>query len=313
LLRQCAERGLVFNIQRHCTEDGPGIRTTVFLKGCVMKCPWCQNPEGIKPYPEIVWYDVYCIKDGKCVKACTKGALELTDKGVEINRTKCDICGACVNACPAGALEVIGRYYTVNELVPELLKDKVFYDVSGGGVTLSGGEPAMQHAFSTALVQELKRVGIHSAIETGLGVKWENLRPLVEAVDLVIMDIKLMDERKHLECTGVDLNLVLTNAKKISEMGKPIWIRTPVIPRYTNYEDNIRAIARFIYEKLSNVERYELIAFNKACVKKYERFGIKWILADEELLTESRMEELVKVAKEEGLTAVCWSGIAKRK
>jgi len=255
---------------------------------------------------------VRCIGDGRCVRACPKGALTLTEKGVRIDREVCDACGRCTEVCPAGALEVIGKYYTVEELIPELLKDKVFYEKSSGGVTISGGEPALQHLFSAALLRELKGLGVHTAVETGLGVKWELLRPMVEAADLIILDVKVMDEKKHLEYTGVSLDLVLSNAKNIARRGKPVWVRTPIIPRYTNYEDNIRAIARFIRDYLPTAERYELLAFNKACVKKYERLGVKWELADEDLVTERRMEELVKVAREEGLAYVCWSGIAKR-
>lgn len=304
--------GLVFNIQRHCTEDGPGIRTTVFLKGCVMRCPWCQNPEGIKPFPEIMWYDIRCIGDKRCINVCPNKALSYTEKGVKINREKCDLCGKCVEVCPAGAIEIIGKFYSIEEIIPILVRDKVFYDKSKGGVTLSGGEPALQYRFSTSLLTELKKMGIHTAIETCLGTNWRSLESIVKVVDLVILDIKLMDKEKHLKYLGVDLDVVLTNAKKIAEMGKKIWVRTPIIPRYTNFEENIKNISDFIRENLPTTERYELLAFNKACVKKYERLEVEWELENEDLITESRMEELVEIARKQGLANVRWSGIAKR-
>lgn len=306
------ELGLIFNIQRHCTEDGPGIRTTVFLKGCRMRCPWCQNPEGVKPHPEIVWYDELCIRDEKCIGACSNEALVMAENGVKIRRERCDYCGRCVDVCPAGALEIYGKFYKVDEVVSLVLRDKVFYEKSGGGVTLSGGEPAVQSEFSAKLLGALKREGVHTAIETSLGVDWRLLKPVVEATDLVIMDIKLMDEEEHLKCLGVPLELVLMNAEKIAEMGKRIWVRTPIIPRYTDNTENIARIADFIRDNLPTAERYELLAFNKACVKKYKRLGVNWEFENEDLVSEERMNFLVEIARERGLRFMSWSGIAKK-
>ncbi|MEM3594408.1 MAG: glycyl-radical enzyme activating protein [Candidatus Jordarchaeaceae archaeon] len=307
------DKGLIFNIQRHCTEDGPGIRTTVFLKSCVMKCPWCQNPEGIKPHPEIVWYEELCIRDGKCTRTCPNEALKIGQNGIEIIRERCNYCGECVEACPAGALEIYGKYYTLNELIPILLRDSVFYEKSGGGVTLSGGEPAIQSTFSTKLLKELKKKGIHTVIETSLGVNWKLLEPVVGNTDLVILDIKLMNEEKHLGYLGVPLKLVLTNAKKIAELGKPIWVRTPIIPRYTDETENIAKIADFIRENLPTTERYELVAFNKACIKKYKRLGINWEFENDDLISEEKMNLLTEAARKRGLNQVLWTGIAKKK
>jgi pyruvate formate lyase activating enzyme len=309
--RREKKKNLIFNILRHCTEDGPGIRTTVFLKGCTMHCPWCHNPEGIKPFPELVWYETRCIGTMKCIKACPKGALTLTQKGMIIDRDRCDACGECVEACPAGALEVLGKPYKVNEVAEIVLRDRVFYEKSGGGVTLSGGEPSAHPKFSVALLQSLKGKG--TAIETCAGVSWKILRPLVEVTDLVILDLKLMDKDKHLKYLGVPLELVLTNAKNIAKMGKPIWVRTPIIPKYTDSEENIRRIARFIKHNLPTVERYELLAFNKACSTKYQRLGLVWELEGEDLIPEEKMEKLADAAREEGLQFVSWSGMAKRR
>lgn len=303
---------MVFNVQRYSTEDGPGIRTTVFLKGCPMRCPWCHNPEGLDRRPQLVWYEVRCIGARDCLKACPREALTLTPEGMVIDRERCDACGICEEACPAAALEVIGKERTVGEVAAEVLRDRVFYEKSGGGVTLSGGEPALQAEFSRALMEALKAEGIHLALDTCGGVAWKRLEPLVELADLVLYDLKLMDPDAHLEYTGVPLELVLENARRVAAAGKPMWVRTPVIPGYTDGEENIRRIARFVRDELPTVERYDLLAFNNTCDAKYRRLDLIFALAGVGLITEEWMEGLAKAALEEGITVARWSGATAR-
>ena len=311
-MEHAEETGLIFDIQRDCTEDGPGIRTTVFLKGCPLRCPWCQNPEGISPYPELVWHDNRCIGAKKCIDACPVDALTLTKAGMLVDRKLCDSCGKCVAVCPARALDVAGKVYTVGEVVKIALRDRVFYEKSGGGVTLSGGEVAVQAKFSVSLLRSLKEVGVHTAIETSLGVGWEVLRPLVEATDLVILDLKLMNREEHSRYLGVPLDLVLSNARNVALLGKPIWVHTPIIPKYTDSEENIKSVARFIKSNLPTAERYELLAFNKTCGQKYRRLGLTWEFESEALTPEERMEQLATLAREQGVRFVTWSGLAKK-
>jgi len=304
--------GVVFNLQRYSTEDGPGIRTTVFLKGCPMRCPWCHNPEGLDRRPQLVWYEVRCIGARDCLRACPRGALTLTPEGMVIDRRACDACGLCEEACPAAALEVIGRERTVEEVAGEALRDRVFYEKSGGGVTLSGGEPALQAEFAVALMERLKAEGVHMALDTCGGVSWKKLEPLVGLADLVLYDLKVMDGKAHLEYTGVPLELVLENAGRIAEAGKPMWVRTPVIPGYTDGEENIRLISRFIRDRLPTVERYDLLAFNNTCGAKYRRLDLIFPLAGHGLIPEDRMVRLAEAAAQEGVAVARWSGAVSR-
>jgi len=304
--------GVVFNVQRYSTEDGPGIRTTVFLKGCPMRCPWCHNPEGLSRDPQLVWYEVRCIGARDCLTACPRGALALTPEGMVIDRQRCDACGRCEDACPAAALEVIGKVRTVGEVAAETLRDRVFYDKSGGGVTLSGGEPALQFDFALELMGRLRDEGVHLALDTCGGVSWERLGPLVELADLVLFDLKVMDAEKHRAYTAVPLALVLDNARAVARAGRSMWIRTPVIPGYTDDEDNIRAIARFIRDELTAVERYDLLAFNNTCDAKYRRLDMVFPLAGEGLISEEKMAELAGAAADEGLSVARWSGATAR-
>ena len=304
--------GIVTNIQRCSTEDGPGIRTTLFLKGCPLSCVWCHNIETINPKPQIVWYGVKCIGDQACIKACPNDVLELTSDGMLINRENCEMCGACEDACPTGAMKLMGETWTVEDLVQELLRDQIFFTTSGGGITLSGGEPTYQSDFVIEVASSLKENDVHVALDTCGYCSQVVLEKILPFIDLVLYDLKILDPKKHLEFTGISVNRILENAKLISAKDIPMWIRTPIIPKHTDTEDNIREIARFIMDNLPSVERFDLLAFNKMCIDKYSLFDLEYPLKDEDLVRKATMERLAVIAKDQGIPKVAWSGMTRR-
>jgi pyruvate formate lyase activating enzyme len=225
---------IVFNIQRFSTEDGPGIRTTVFFKGCPLSCVWCHNPEGIGLKPELMWYDVRCIGAKDCIEACPEDALTLTPDGMKIDRGRCTVCGRCQDACPAAAIEVIGKRYTASELFDEVKKDEAFYRNSDGGVTLGGGDAVMQGEAAAELLMLCHKAGIKTAIDTCGAFAPKAYEKILPFVDLILLDLKLMDEKGHKEATGLGLAHILENARRFGKDHIPMWVRTPIIPGYTD-------------------------------------------------------------------------------
>jgi len=299
-------KALIFQIQKMSTEDGPGIRTTVFFKQCPLNCIWCHNPESILKKKQLEWFRHKCIGCKICIETCQQGALSLDEDGMHIDRDKCNSCGLCSEECPSTALHMFGELWDLDDLYYEIQKDKVYYTQSHGGITVSGGEPTLQSDFLLDFLKKCKENGISTALDT-CGYASKNIyEKLLPYVDLILFDIKEINSDKHEKHTGVPNTLILENAIWISnyvkENGKTLWIRTPIIPNYTATEENIKGIGKFIVNKLHNTpERWDLLSFNRLCSEKYSRLGIDWILKDEPLMT----KEEVKF--------VHWSGLTRKK
>ena len=271
--------GCVFNIERFAIRDGPGIRTTVFLKGCPLRCLWCANPESMSEAPQLFYLENLCTRCYRCVEACPNRATIKTPKGaIEINRSLCKACGKCVEACPNKAREISGKLMTVEEVLEEVRKDALFYQNSGGGVTFSGGEPTHQPEFLWHLLKGSQESGIHTALDTSGFVKPEILKRVLEHTNLVLYDIKHMDSAKHKELTGVDNRLILENARMIATMGKPMIIRVPLIPGRNDSKENIKALAEFMLSL--GLKRVDLLPYHSLGKIKYQRLGMEYKLSD---------------------------------
>ncbi len=308
--------GQILHLQRLSTEDGPGIRTTVFFKGCPLHCAWCHNPESISSRIQTQWFSVRCLDCRTCIGACPNGCLTMTDDGLAIDREHCQACGKCAQACPSGALEAIGRTVSVEDLLVELLKDRAYYEVpalcggekSGGGVTLSGGEPTFQPDFAEALLCGLKEQGIATALDTCGLTSTHTLDRLLPLTDLVLFDLKINDPVLHHEFTGVSNKQILENLVYIRDYCRTqirpfeLWIRTPLIPGATNSEGNLQAVGRYLADTLNGtVSRWELCAFNNLCRDQYKRLGMEWAYAQTPLMTADELAHCEQIAKASGL------------
>ncbi|MEF9426973.1 MAG: glycyl-radical enzyme activating protein [Candidatus Mariimomonas ferrooxydans] len=304
----------VFEIVRGTTHDGPGMRTTVFLKGCSLNCSWCQNPEGISRKLEISWEAGKCIHCLECIKACKKGALFEETRGIVRDKSKCILCGDCVEACPSHAMEFTARKWTMDSLIKEVLKDYDYYDSFGGGVTVSGGEPLIQNEFIIPFFKKLKEHGVHTALDTCGLVPKEILIKALKYTDLVLFDLKFIDETLHKKYTDHSNKLILKNLIAVTEeirklrnkktqSGKELklWIRTPLIPGATATPENLTAIASFIQENISDiVERWELCTFNRACISKYDKLDLKWEFENTPTMKQKDVDSLKKSALSAG-------------
>jgi pyruvate formate lyase activating enzyme len=291
--------GYIFDIKRYAIHDGPGIRTTVFFKGCPLRCLWCHNPESWKNNPELSLRFSRCIGCGRCAEICPQNAITMVDNHPVTDIEKCNLCGECIDVCLTGAREIIGSQVTVSQVMAEVEKDRVFYDQSGGGVTFSGGEPLYQHKFLLALLDECSSAGIHSAVDTTCYAKSDIIQKVAEKTDMFLCDIKHMDPQIHKEYTGVDNSLILENIRYLAQAGANIKIRIPVIPGFNDDDKNIEMTAQFV-KSLDTVEQVDILPYNSGGLEKAARLADDFEIMKKVAPNNGEMENIKKNLQEFG-------------
>jgi pyruvate formate lyase activating enzyme len=272
--------GVVFNVQRFCSHDGPGIRTTVFLKGCPLRCLWCHNPEGLRRDQEIVFDPANCLGCRACEEACDHGAHVFPETGEHLHdREACVRCGSCVQECFSGALEQVGRGRSAGDVIEEVMRDRAYFDNSEGGMTLSGGDPLYQPEFAEALLTLAREAGVHTAVESTLTTRWETVERLAPLVDFWMCDVKHMDADRHRDLTGADNGTALANLRKLSASGARLLLRYPLVPSLNDDHDGLRALARFVVDTGAG-SGLEVLPYHRIGADKYARMRLDYQLPD---------------------------------
>ena len=292
--------GLVFDIKKYSIHDGPGIRTTVFFKGCPLSCWWCHNPESQSSDLEMILHDNRCIRCGACVDTCPHQAITWIDGEPITDRAKCERCATCAESCYADARERVGREMTVEQVMAEIERDIAFYDESRGGVTFSGGEPLLQRDFLLALLQACRAKEIHTVVDTSGFAAWDTFERIRDCVDLFLYDLKLMDDAKHCEFTGVPNQPILQNLQKLSERGHNLSVRVPIVPGINDDDENIRQIGEFV-STLPHINGLDILPYHNIALDKYLNLGKPYRLFETRRPSDERLAEIARRLNQFGL------------
>lgn len=288
--------GLVFNIMRFAVNDGPGIRTTVFLKGCPLRCEWCHNPESILPVPEVSLRGDRCIRCGACAEKCPEHAIGGVDGATATDRERCTACGSCIDACAAEAREIIGTYMTAEEVLHEVIRDRIFFDQSNGGVTFSGGEPLLQHEFLHDALRACRSHRVHSAVDTTGYTSEKILLKIAEVADLFLFDLKTIDDNVHQRYTGVSNEQILKNLRTLTERGAPLIVRIPLIPNVNADPTSLHAIGKFV-ASFPQIDQIQLLPYHETGTAKHIRVGKKAPIEGVPLPSWEELQEYVQILK----------------
>jgi len=291
----------IFSIQRFSIQDGPGIRTTVFFKGCPLKCKWCSNPESQNQYTELFFREQKCQACGSCVEVCRENAVSLNNEKAAINRSLCNNCMECVDVCCSGALETTGQLMDLETVFEEVMRDSLFYQNSNGGVTLSGGEPLSQPEFALELLKRCKQKSLDTTVDTCGFVSWETFEKVLPYTDRILFDLKHLDSSDHLEGTAVKNEIILENLRKILKTDNTqLWIRIPVIFGYNDSTDHFIRITDHL--KRLRIEKVSLLAYHQWGAPKYGYLGKDYPLQQTESPSQDKMESLKEIMEEGGLS-----------
>jgi pyruvate formate lyase activating enzyme len=294
-------RGMIFDIKRYAIHDGEGIRTTVFFKGCALRCRWCHNPESYRKEAEAALRPMRCVGCLRCVEACGHGAISEVEGRAVTDFAKCVVCGECVEVCATGAREIVGREVGVDEVMREIEKDVVFYDETGGGATFSGGEPLMQGEFLCELLRGCAEAGIGTLVDTSCYAEWEVVERASGLAGGFLCDIKHMDSEIHRQFTGVGNETILENIRRLAKAGRKIVLRMPVIAGVNDDDRNVEAVGRFAAGLNGGVERVELLVYNRGGWEKSRRMGGRYDVMDGEGVSAERMEAIAERLRGAGL------------
>lgn len=297
-------KATIFDIKRFAVHDGPGIRTTLFIKGCPLNCKWCHNPEGIEASRQLWYFKNQCLKCGECVPACPVGALSLGEDGITMDRELCDNCGLCTEVCPTAALHFLGNIMDVDEIEKELLRDLPFFEESKGGITLSGGEPFSKPELLKDILTRMRAKGIHCVVETSLFTSTTVLKSILPLVDMFLTDIKIIDSAAHLEHAAVPNEQILENFRILADSDKDVLVRVPIIPGFTDAKENLEGIADFL-NTLSRKLPLELMNFNPLARDKFRILGRPYEPANaDQPYSEEQMDVFRDIFRQKGLDVI---------